>query len=151
MTFISWLTGNNLRDILCSFNVVSRSLYCFHNFHAESNEWYITSPMGHTASWEDDSRSSCQQIPILQRNRWFIAILLKVHHWTLSWVSLIQSTPSFLISLRLFLILSFRPHLGLQRNFLPSGFPAKMYAFIYSLACYMSHPWNSLWFYQLPV
>jgi hypothetical protein len=45
-----------------------------------------------TPSWEADSRLVSQQIERLLCNRSFIAVVIRVCHWSLSWDNWIQST-----------------------------------------------------------
>jgi hypothetical protein len=52
------------------------------------------------------------------------------HHWPLSWVMWMQSTPSYPTALRSILILSSNLRLGLPSGLFSSGFPTKIfYAF----------------------
>jgi len=75
--------------------------------------------------WKADCHSAYQKKSFLYWTRRFITGFTKAHHWTLSWDSWIQFTPSIPISLKSSLMLSSHICLGLPSGLLPSGFPTK--------------------------
>jgi len=48
---------------------------------------------------EANSYSASQENAALYGSRTFIAVFIKVRHWSISWARCIQSTPFYLISL----------------------------------------------------
>jgi hypothetical protein len=85
--------------------------------------------------WEANSHSASQEMPhILWKPR--------VHyHLSLSWARWIQSTPSYLTSLRLFTILTSPLYRNIPHGLFPSGFPTIiLYVYVISHACYMPRP-----------
>jgi hypothetical protein len=61
----------------------------------------------------------------LQGTRRFITVLIKAHHWTLTWASWNQLAPSIAISLRSILMLSSHLPLRLPTGLFPSILPIK--------------------------
>jgi len=55
---------------------------------------------GAGSSLKDDSRPDSQEIPCFYGTRRFITVFKRARHWTLSWTTWIQYTPSDTISLR---------------------------------------------------
>jgi hypothetical protein len=72
--------------------------------------------------WEADSHST-SQFPVFYRNRSFIGVFVRAHHWFFSWCRWIQTTPS-----QLTLILFFHLCLGLPSGIFLSGFPTKFFS-----------------------
>jgi len=77
----------------------------------------------------------------------FIIMFTRTHYWTLSWITLIQSTTSHPVSLRSILISS-HVHLGLPSGLFPSGLPTispkQAICPCPSYAPWLVHP-NSIW------
>jgi len=93
--------------------------------------------------WKADSYLACHTIAcFLYGIRRFITVLIKAYHWTLSWVSRIQFTPSIPVSLRSILFLS-----SFQLS-LPFGPPNQNFVNTSPLphACHMSLPLHPPWF-----
>jgi hypothetical protein len=64
-----------------------------------------------------------RNFPAFYAIRRFITVFTRVLHWSLSWASSIQFTPSHLTSLRSISLLSTHLLLGLPSGLLPHGFP----------------------------
>jgi hypothetical protein len=69
-----------------------------------------------------------KKLPAFYGTRIFITLFTTARHWSLPWVSCIQSTPSHSASLKSILILSSHLRLGLPSGFAPSGFCDKNFA-----------------------
>ena len=66
-----------------------------------------------------------KKFPAFYGTRRFITAVTSAHHLSLSWVSLIHSTPPHPTFWRYILILPSHLHLGLPSGLFPSGFPTK--------------------------
>jgi hypothetical protein len=92
--------------------------------------------MEQSLSWEGNSHSANQETPCLFGTQRFIIIFTIAHHYTLSIVRCIQSTPSHLVSLSSIFILFSHVHLDLPNGLFPSGFQTKiLHAFLISPTC----------------
>jgi hypothetical protein len=89
-------------------------------------------------SWDTNSCSGAQQIRRIVRTAKFITVFTRVCYWTLTWITLIDSTPYHLIRLRSILILYSNLPLGLITNYL--------HALLFFGAYYMSCAFHPTWF-----
>jgi len=89
------------------------------------------------------SHSNWQAVAcLLYGIRRFLNELTKTRHWTLTWTSRIQFSPSIPISLRSISMLSSHLHLGLLNGLLPSGFPTEIlcaFLIVSMRATYLTH------------
>jgi hypothetical protein len=88
-----------------SFNIIVPStsillvLTC--SINVKSHTYLLTYFLVQDILWKTVSRSACQRVAcFLYGIRSFIIVLTKARHWTLSWASRIQFTPSIPTSLR---------------------------------------------------
>lgn len=77
--------------------------------------------------WKASSCSASDKILGLLWNLRFINVITRAYHWTLSWTSSIQSTPSDPITWRSIIILPSHLCLGFPRNWQPSSFNCYRY------------------------
>jgi hypothetical protein len=81
------------------------------------------------------------------RTRRSVIVFTAAHHWSLSWVRCIQSTPLHPTALRSIQILSPNLRLGLPSSICPSGFPTKiLYAFLIPPRVLHDPPNSTSWF-----
>jgi hypothetical protein len=86
-----------------------------------------------TPSWEATSLSAIHEYPNIFGTRKYITLFIRAFHWFISWARSVQIIPSYRITLRSILILSFHLHLYLPSGLFPSGIPAKsLYGFFLS-------------------
>jgi hypothetical protein len=88
----------------------------------------------HSWSWALLEKPPIMQLlknfPVFYGTWRFITVLKRTLHWSISWVTSIQSIPSYPIPLSSLLILSTHLHHGLSSGLFPSGFPTNiLYAF----------------------
>jgi hypothetical protein len=91
----------------------------------------------HTQSWALPEKPSIvrplKNFPAFYGTRRFNTVPTRALNWSLSWATLTQSTPSYSVSLRSILIISFHLRLGHSRGVFPSGVPIEiLYAFLFA-------------------
>jgi hypothetical protein len=58
----------------------------------------------HKHSWEVNSCSTSQEIPVFYGPRWFITMFTRARHWTLYWATWIQCVPLISIYVRFIIV-----------------------------------------------
>jgi len=90
----------------------------------------LTNSMEQSPSWGTNSHSASQETMCLKWNPKVITMFMRIHHWSLSWVTQIQSAPFQPISFRSILIVSSHLCLGLPSSLFPLGFSNKNFVYI---------------------
>jgi hypothetical protein len=122
---VVWMVKNNGK-CLCNLLLanVQVSEYCYPDRTYLITYLLLTYSVVQDIIWKADCHSPCQKNILLSYGTGrFITVFTQAYHWTLSWASWIQFTPSIPISLTL--MLSSHLHLGLPSGLLPSGLPTK--------------------------
>ena len=120
--------------------------------------YLLTYSMEESPSWEANCFSASQEIPWILRKPTFPYPFTRAHHLSLSWARSIQNMSPYILKLRLFITVPFRP--GSSKWSLFLGFPHQNPVYTSPLhdRCYLPcpshssrfHHWNNVWWGVYP-